>query len=50
MKFLLHAYYALMFVSTKACGLAIFFKPVLASSKATFVASTIPSLEIPNYS
>jgi hypothetical protein len=31
----------------KACGLAIFFKVVLSSSKVAFAASTVPSLEIP---
>jgi hypothetical protein len=36
--------------STKACGLAILFKVILASSKLAFVASTIPSLEFPNFS
>jgi hypothetical protein len=36
--------------STKACGLAILFKTILASSKVALVASVAPSLEIPNYS
>jgi dihydrodipicolinate synthase/N-acetylneuraminate lyase len=34
--------------STKAFGLAIFFKAILASSKVAFVAFNIPSLEIPS--
>jgi len=33
-------------VSTNACGLAIFFKVVLAFSKVTFATSITPSLEI----
>jgi hypothetical protein len=36
--------------STKACGLAIPLKVVLASSKVAFVTFTPPSLEIPNRS
>jgi hypothetical protein len=34
----------------KACGLAIFFKVILASSKVTFATSIVPSLEIPSWS
>jgi hypothetical protein len=33
--------------STKACGLAILFKVVLASSKVELETFTVPSLEIP---
>jgi hypothetical protein len=36
--------------STKACGLAIFFKAVLASMKVAFATSITPSLEIPSCS
>jgi len=36
--------------STKACGLAIFFTAVLASSKVSFATSIVPSLEIPSCS
>jgi hypothetical protein len=35
---------------TKACGPAILFKVVLASSKVAFAATITPSLEIPNCS
>jgi hypothetical protein len=34
--------------STKAYGLAILFKVVLASSKVAFATSIAPSLEIPS--
>jgi hypothetical protein len=36
--------------STKACGPAILFKAVLASSKVAFATSTTPSLKIPSCS
>jgi hypothetical protein len=36
--------------STKACGVAIIFKAVLASSKVTLIASIAISLEIPTFS
>jgi len=36
--------------STKACGFAIFFKVILASSKVAFATFTAPYLEIPSCS
>jgi len=37
-------------LSTKACGLAILLKAILASSKVALEALTTPSLEIPSCS
>jgi hypothetical protein len=45
MKFFLHANYTPLFI-----GLVIFFKTFFAFSKVAFVASIVPSLEIPNCS